>query len=363
MNIETLLKFKSLYKITGTPENFLTALRFKEWGFNSGNLDNWNRIRQGDIVCFHCKKSDSYFIKDVQSCVVGFGIVGSLKYETTNSMWIEEFQQQRLIYPYHFNFSEIIFFGNVEINDNWDTQSLSKFDSTKAMINLMLADGIPLNQLPHFNPMGSFSVLNYPEIKNQLINIPKNFSAFQLESDSENELSTALTKINSVEDTFRESTSLIVMDEIRKKVINKKQVISIKDMTLLERAEDAHFATLDTALRFFKEKNFDCYSNKYVDLFACNNEQSFLIEVKSVENKNYRSQMRKAISQLLEYNYFEVPKFKVDSKRNALIDHRLVITSKEPPDNKYIQFINSLHIGVAAFKDSRLSFTGASINF
>ncbi|MEJ8841511.1 hypothetical protein WG954_03895 [Lacibacter sp. H375] len=345
MQLEALLKYKSLYKITGTPENFLTALRFMQWGFNDKNYKSWKKIQTGDIVCFHSKAEDSKFIKKGTSCVIGFGIVGNIKFETKELLWIEEFENQQLMYPYHFNFSEITFFTDVIVDDTWDSQTLNKRERTAELINKLLQNGIPLRELPGFNQMGSFSILK--SVNSALLfQKPKVFSVFDNEND-EVQTNSPLEKVELAEEIFRKATSLSVSDEVQQKIINKKSVTTTKDLTLLERAEKEHFETLQRTLLFFKDKGFETYSNKYVDLFAIKNDESFLVEVKSLENRNFRSQMRKAIAQLFEYNYFEIQNFQNERNILELNNTNLLVTSRKPTQKEYINFINSLKIEMA----------------
>jgi hypothetical protein len=360
--IEALLKYKPLYKITGTPENFLTALRFKQWGFNNNNFEEWNKIETGDVVCFHCKKKDSFFIKNCPSCIIGFGIVGSLKFETSDLLWIEEITTNSLIYPFHFSFSEIVFFADINIDDTWDSQTLNKVEPTRNLIYKLLDKGIPLKNIPGFNPMGSFSILH--QVNKSFILSANMFSVFDNEAENNNELKVDnLTRVTNVEETFRKATSLFVTGELKRKIYQGKKIISTTDSTLLERAENAHFETLDFAIKYFNEKGFDTYYNKHVDLFAIKKNTSYLIEVKSLENKNFRSQMRKGIAQLFEYNYFEVNEFKRGRNINNSNTDKLLITSKKPSQTHYIEFINSLKINMAIRENNSLVSIGNKINF
>jgi hypothetical protein len=78
---------------------------------------------------------------------------------------------------------------------------------------------------------------------------------------------------------------------------------------MLARAEIVHSTILQKLIELFKSKGYDTRSNRFVDLFAHNDEKAYLIEVKSTENKNFRSQARKGIVQLFENDYFDISRF------------------------------------------------------
>ena len=100
-----------------------------------------------------------------------------------------------------------------------------------------------------------------------------------------------------------------------------------------------------------------------MDLFAHNDNRAFLFEVKSTENKNFRPQARKGIAQLLEYEYFDVQKFSDDN--NLLFDqkHKIIVPSQIPKDERYVNFINSLKIGVAMVGQGELTPIGVDLGF
>ena len=110
-------------------------------------------------------------------------------------------------------------------------------------------------------------------------------------------------------------------------------------------------------------KGYATLSNKHVDLFAYNESKSYLFEVKSTENRNFRVQARKGIVQLFEYDYFEVNKFKNEKKITFKESYDLLIPSQEPKDASYIKFINSLDLGVAIIKDHKLTAIGNDMGF
>src|SRR5688572_9673977 len=115
MDIISQLNIKPIYKITGTPENFLTALRFFTWGFNEKNVNHWNKLQPGDLIFFH-STVDSKFLKKATSSIIGLGIVGNDFYINSDPLWIDEKIDSKK-YPYKFSFSEIYLFANILVSN------------------------------------------------------------------------------------------------------------------------------------------------------------------------------------------------------------------------------------------------------
>jgi hypothetical protein len=65
---------------------------------------------------------------------------------------------------------------------------------------------------------------------------------------------------------------------------------------------------------------------------------------------------------LLEYDFFEVRKFKADHKLKFKKEFRILATSGVPKDQDYIAFINSLNIRTLAVKNDKLLPYGDSID-
>lgn len=367
MNLNNLINTKSFYRITGTPENFLTAIRYKVWGFNENNVNNWRRINPGDVIFFHSKGADSKFIKRTKSCVVGFAVVGSNFFIDKTKLWIDEHLENKS-YPYKFSFSEIYLFNEISINDTWDSTSLNKEQSTINEINKLTQNGIPLknldfgenNKFPH---MSSYSEVHSDIVKREIIKTVNQL--FYYEGDLETSIinkSTELQKLSNKNDQLRYATSLLAYIDIKAKIFNKQSHYTLHNIDKLSRSEIAHFNILSYLKDLFEKKGYDIYFNNHVDLYAINEEKSFLIEAKSVENDNFRSQTRKAISQIFEYNYFEINKFKKDKSLKIRNENSILVTSRKPEDEEYIKFVNSLNIKTAAVFDNRFIEYGDSIN-
>ena len=362
MNILSQANIKAIYRVTGTPENFLTALRFKVWGFNPDRKKDWQKLLPGDILFFHSKKEDSMFITNAKSCVIGFGVVGNNFYENKTPLWIDEVLDNNS-YPYKFSLSEIYLFTNIPINDDWDSVSLNKKETTIQLLNKLLEAGIPLSELEGFPKMGGYSPIKNENIKKALLDSTKKLIFYEgLQDPDVITKSTALKELNNEAEALRYGTTLTVFDDIKERILNEPSVEYSKNIESLAKAEKSHFDIVSHLRLLFANKGYRVYSNNHVDLFAYNKNNSLLIEAKSIENRNFRSQSRKGIVQLFEYNYFEVTKFKQDNDLIFNNETSLLATSDEPKDLEYIKFINSLDIKTIAVKNKNIINYGDSVN-
>jgi len=52
MRLSALQDVKAIYRVTGTPENYLTALRTSTWGFKDDPKlrSQWSKLQPGDII-------------------------------------------------------------------------------------------------------------------------------------------------------------------------------------------------------------------------------------------------------------------------------------------------------------------------
>lgn len=363
MDILTQSNIKAIKRVTGTPENFLTALRFMVWGFNKENKGHWEKLLPGDIIFFHSKGSDSKFIKSPRSSVIGFGVVGNNFYEDYNPLWIDEKLDNSRSYPYRFSFSEFYLFVSIPINDDWDSTSLNKFDNTRQIISKILDSTIPLSDLEGFPYMGSFSSINDSEIKRFLLNSTKKLAYY--EGDQNSDIFTKTTELKSINneaEALRYGTTLTIFDNIKERILSESGTTYGRNIESLAKAEKSHYNIVSQLMLLFAKKGYQLFSNPHVDLFAYKNNYSVLVEAKSIENLNFKNQSRKGIIQLFEYNYFEVSKFKKDKNLSFSNEVSLLATSDEPKDVEYIKFINSLDIHTIAVKHAQIVGYGRSIN-
>ena len=362
MDILSQSNIKAIYRVTGTPENFLTALRFSVWGFTRENEKNWKKLLPGDIIFFHSKGADSKFIKRPQSCILGFGVVGNNFFEDSEPLWIDEKLDDKS-YPFKFSFSEIYLFSDIKINDDWDSTSLDKFEITQQIISKLIDAGIPISELEGFPVMGSYSGIQSPEVKNFLLGSAKKLAFYEgPHTDDMPTKSSELKELTNEAEALRFATTLTVFDSIKERIVSEPSAPYGFNAEKLAAAEKAHFDVVSYLRLLFANKGYNVYFNNHVDLFAFKKNNSVLIEAKSIENKNFRSQSRKGIVQLFEYNYFEVSKFKKDKDLQFANELNLLATSDKPKDTEYIRFINSLDIKTIAVKNQNVINYGDSVD-
>lgn len=362
MNIISQKDIKAIYRVTGTPENFLTALKYLVWGFNLENEHQWKKLLPGDIIFFHSKSSDSFFIKRPPSCIVGFGVVGNNFFEDSTPLWIDEKLSGKK-YPFRFGFSEIYLFSNVIISEEWDSTTLEKAEITKQVLLKLIEAAIPLSDLAGFPIMGSYSTIQNPNVRKELLASERKLAFYEGEvAIDEITKSSELKEINKTEEALRYSTSLTVFDDIKERIIKDSGGTYTRNVELLAKAEKAHFNIISKLISLFDGKGYSMRINNHIDLYSFNKTNSFLIEAKSIENRNFKKQSRKGIVQLFEYNYFDIQKYKKEYNLSFSNEVSLLATSDEPRDREYVGFINSLDIKTLAVKGENIIQYGDSFD-
>jgi len=353
MRLSALQDTKAIYRVTGTPENYLTALRSSTWGFrdNPRLLSQWTKLQPGDVIFFHSSQSESRFLptKELSSRVVGFGVVGNNFFTGTTPLWIEEFEEGRVIYPHRFHFSEIYLFADIPVAGDWDSQSLAKQAPTADLLRRLLAAGIPLKELPNFPKMGSYSSIQDGPTKEALLAGTRGLYAYRTREEDEDALPTRLTALAEVrgeKDLLRHTTGLTQFEDVGGRVLRLDDGHRQVDLRKLQRAETAHADILSLLFRKLSERGYECFKNNHIDLLAVHADQgrSLLIEAKSNEGGNFRAQARKGIAQLFEYNYFEMERFKADRGLKLNQEHQVLAFSQAPRDADYLGFLNTLRI-------------------
>ena len=353
MRLSALQDTKAIYRVTGTPENYLTALRSSTWGFrdNPRLLSQWTKLQPGDVIFFHSSQSESRFLptKELSSRVVGFGVVGNHFFTGTTPLWIEEFEEGRVIYPHRFHFSEIYLFADIPVAGDWDSQSLAKQAPTADLLRRLLAAGIPLKELPNFPKMGSYSSIQDGPTKEALLAGTRGLYAYRTREEDEDALPsrlTALAEVRGEKDLLRHTTGLTQFEDVGGRVLRLDDGHRQVDLRKLQRAETAHADILSLLFRKLSERGYECFKNNHIDLLAVHADQgrSLLIEAKSNEGDNFRAQARKGIAQLFEYNYFEMERFKADRGLKLTKEHQVLAFSQAPRDADYLGFLNTLRI-------------------
>lgn len=83
------------YILTGSLENWETAISNSMWGVREGLKIRWNKINISDILFF--------YVKSPISGIIGVGKVTD-KFQGKNQLWRDEIQENKIIYPYRFEF-------------------------------------------------------------------------------------------------------------------------------------------------------------------------------------------------------------------------------------------------------------------
>lgn len=364
MDFTPSLNAKNLFRFTGPPENWLTAIKFMTWGLTNNYLDRWKEIQTGDVFLIHSTGPQTSLFKNAKSGIIGFGVVGSNFSIKKDYLWIHEYKDKINKWPLLVPFSEIYLFSQLPDPTSWEAPGLSNIKDSERLVSVLLQSYIPLSQITGFPQMGSFSSVSR-EVAQQILYDKRPLHVYSNEALDSLVVSksTKLEKINSASESMRYADTLQVFDNIKARVIKEKSSVYHWNNELLSKAEEIHCTILQNLIKLFQKKGYDTLSNKFVDLFAHNKDKSYLLEIKSTENANFRSQARKGLIQLYEYDYFEVRKFINDKKLSFKEKYNILVPSKQPRDDCYINFINDLSIGVALVENESLNPVGKDFGF
>jgi len=372
MNFDIALQAKSFFRFTGPPEHWLTAIKYMTWGLEERLRERWIKIRPGDIFFIHSTQRSEF--NNAKSGIIGLGVVGPGFSEKQNPLWFYETLNNVNRWPLLVPLSEIYLFSEVPPPSTWDNPSPNTSGQTRRLITSLLANYIPLGQVPGFPQMGSFSSVN-KEVANIILYdrrplyLYAEYEEMQLSKispllDTSSEQSgRQLDEIKNANEALRYADTLKIFDSVKTRIIKEPVSQYVRDNEILDRANSVHSSILQQLIDLFRKHGYDTRSSRTVDLFAHNRKSAFLFEVKSTENSNFRIQARKGISQLFEYEYFDVNKFAQDNGYMFINKHKLIIPSQLPQDNRYVEFINSLKIGVALIKENQLKPVGKDLGF
>jgi len=94
--------------LSGSAENWETALESNIWGVREGNLRKlWENISNGDILFFYCLSP--------VSGVIGFGKCQA-RFKQDKPLWPDEIRESKVIYPYRWQFELIYVLPKYEWN-------------------------------------------------------------------------------------------------------------------------------------------------------------------------------------------------------------------------------------------------------
>ena len=362
MNFTQELNKRQFYKFSGPPENWITAIKYMTWGLEQKYEKQWQGILPGDLFLMHSMSTNT-LLKNVKPSIIGFGIVAAQhKRNKTEYLWIKEKSERVNQWPLLVPFSEIYLFTDFNSRDLPDVQ-INNLAKIQALADSLLASSVPLAMVSGFPQMGSISPIRRPEVVDQIFSLANSLypvSSETIISDEIDYFDTPLLEYEQKKDVFRYSTSLNTLESVKKKIFAKEKKGNYSvDPILKERADDEHQETLEKLRHYFINHGYETFFNRHIDLFATNDKKSYLMEVKSLNQKNFLPQSRKGIVQLFEYEYFEIKNFLKKEKSSVPVFKNLTF-SQEPKDTNYIGFMNSLDLGATYFTNEELKFSGRS---
>ena len=329
------------------------------WGLNQNLEHSWKEIQTGDIFFIHSTGTQTSYFNNAKSGIIGLGVIGSNFSIKNDYLWMKEIKEQANHWPYLVPFSEIYLFSQLPPIESWDAPNLNNSEKTKTLIDKLLANCIPLKKIKGFPAPGSFSSVSR-EVAQQILydQRPLYIHSSEIENNIFTTKPTKLEKIDNASESLRYADTLTVFDNIKARTVKESPGIYLKDNEMLARAEVVHSTILQSLIDIFKSKGYDTRSNRFVDLFAYNEDRSYLVEVKSTENKNFRSQARKGIIQLFENDYFDITRFTEEKNIHLNEKYRILVTSRVPEDINYIAFMNKVDIGIGVIHDKLIKSIG-----
>lgn len=350
---------KSFHRFTGSPENWLTAIKYMTWGLEEKYRDRWERIMPGDVFLMHSTTKSLY--KNARSSIVGIGVVGGEKKRKDNFLWIQEIKSQQNIWPLLVPFSEVYLFSQVPSIGGWEAPGIAADSAIQNLIDRLLSGAVPVRALGEgkgsFPVMGTISSVR-PQLTDRLFSIaqPSLYSEFYTESSA---IPMEFMQLKDAESTLHYVPTLKFLEGsvIKARKQTQEKTHFERDNALLEKAEKEHMRILQAATDFFTERGFATWYNPHVDLLAESKSQSFLVEVKSTLTKNFRKQARHGVGQLFEYEYFDVRQHYKDKPDSPSVA-KILMPSDNPGDKEYTSFLNTLKIHLAWPVGTHLKATG-----
>jgi len=366
IDLSPALKTKQFFRFTGPPEHWLTAFKFMTWGLEEKHRASWEKIQTGDIFFIHSTGKQASAFQNAASGIIGIGVVGFDFSIKDVPLWYSEVKNNINKWPLLVPLTEVYLFSELPDPATWDSPIPSNDQATYKLIDQLLVNRVPISEIKGFPQMGSFSSVSF-DVAQQILYREKPLYLYSGHSKrgiiKNEEKPSDLSEVQNATETLRSAASLRFLEEINKRLIIKPYSLAIRDNDILARAEASHHSVLQGLIDIFRQKGYATLSNKHVDLFAHDGNRSFLFEVKSTENRNFRVQARKGIVQLYEYDYFEINKFKEENDINFTEQYKILVPSQEPKDNKYINFINELDLGVALVDNNSLKPIGKDFGF
>jgi len=365
MDFNSALSTKQFFRFTGPPEHWLTAFKYMTWGLEADLKSRWEKIQTGDIFFIHSTGQQNSAFSNAVSGIIGIGVVGYHFSIKDNYLWHYEIKNNTNRWPLLVPLTEIYLFSEIPDPSTWESPTPVNDTSTAKLIDQLVKNHVPISEIQGFPVMGSFSSVSL-EVAQQILFQKRPlylYSGHSLRGSTIEEKPSNFFEVHNATETLRHAASLRFLEEIKRRMIIKPYSLVARDNEILARAESIHYSIVENLIYIFRGKGYSTLSNEFVDLFAHDGKRSFLFEVKSIENRNFRRQARKGIVQLYEYDYFEISKFKKEKNFNFKDQYRILVPSHEPRDKNYIQFINSLDLGVATVDNKEIKPVGKDFGF
>jgi len=365
MDFNSALNKKQFFRFTGPPEHWLTAFKYMTWGLEEHLKERWEKIQTGDIFFIHSTGPQNSVFSNAASGIIGVGVVGYHFSIKDNYLWHYEIKNKINRWPLLVPLTEVYLFGDIPDPHTWESPTPHNDISTFKLIDQLLRDHIPISKISGFPVMGSFSSVSF-DVAQQILFQKRPlylYSEHSFRGPVIKEKPSNFLEVHNATETLRHAASLRFLEEIKKRMIIKPYSLVTRDNDILARAESVHYSIIQNLIDIFRAHGYSTLSNEYVDLFAHDEKRSFLFEVKSTERRNFRSQARKGIVQLYEYDYFEISKFKKEKNISFKDQYRVLVPSREPKDKSYVQFINSLDLGVALVDTKEIKPVGKDFGF
>ena len=364
MDLTAALNSKQFFRFTGPPEHWLTAVKYMTWGLEASYQERWMEIQTGDVFFIHSTGSQTSAFQNATSGIIGIGVVGFHFSIKENNLWYWEVKNNQNCWPLLIPLTEIYLFSELPDPATWEAPVPGNELRSKQLIDSVVTSRVPLSQVAGFPQMGSFSKVSRA-VADQILFQHRPLYVYSGHSHrgEVQQKPSDLFEVNNATETLRHAASLRFLEQIEERIITKPYSLITRDNDILARAESTHHSIVQNLIDIFRAKGYATLSNEFVDLFAHNGRRSFLFEVKSTENRNFRSQARKGIVQLFEYDYFEINKFKREKRLEFSDQYRILVPSRTPQDKNYVGLINSLDLGVATVEESQLKPVGDDFGF
>src|SRR3989344_6022783 len=168
IDVPSLLKTKALYRFTGPPEHWLTAIKYMTWGLELDLKERWKKIQTGDIFFIHSTGSQSSAFPNAASGIIGIGVVGFNFSMKNNYLWHYEIKNAVNRWPLLVPLTEIYLFSELPNPARWGSPTPSNDAQTFELIDQLVRNRVSIGSVRGFPQMGSFSSVK-PEVARQIL--------------------------------------------------------------------------------------------------------------------------------------------------------------------------------------------------